>query len=265
MSGLDPQNPQSEASDDDHTTPGQAQQEAPLHCAICLDDENENEESSSSDAGRRIVRFVYLPCCGADGREAASTTRICSYCVVLLSTPTGDGRRVGRCPRCRSWIAVTRTSPPGNDSNGGVDAIEIEAVDSAGRCRCCQQVKSHLIDASRSVCDACYLGQRLPLVYECQRCQGYQRIPHPMYRYQAAVDEFGATSWACHGQCGDFTMWRIKPDQVRFIPFGEIPVTWGEDYIQVARERVQEARLGNRQGVGDPDTGGVMGSLCCVS
>lgn len=86
-----------------------------------------------------------------------------------------------------------------------------------------------------------------------------------MYRYQPQVIEFGATSWACQGRCGDFTMWRIRPDQVRFIPFGEIPAEWGGDYMQIARERVQEARRGNHEHGGDADRGAGVLSLCCIS
>jgi hypothetical protein len=69
-----------------------------------------------------------------------------------------------------------------------------------------------------------------------------QRNPHPMCHYEADANEFGTITWACHGQCGDFTYWRIRADQERLIPVGDTPEAWGDDYLETARNRVQQAR-----------------------
>jgi hypothetical protein len=173
------------------------------HCAICFD-----EAETVSSPKKSSVTFAYLPCCGADGKEESSTTKICTSCILLLSNPTSDAdTRIGRCPRCRSWIAVSTVDMP---------RLSITPVTNAGQCQICNQTKEHLVE-NAAVCDACFLGRRRPLIYECKECQGRQTIPHPMYRYQLAIDEFGSTSWACQGRCQNFTMWRILPDQVRYV------------------------------------------------
>ena len=55
--------------------------------------------------------------------------------------------------------------------------------------------------ADTPVCGACSLGIRHPLRYECERCHGISRIPHPMYRYQETAARYGTTPWMCHGTC----------------------------------------------------------------
>jgi len=201
----------------------------PEQCAICFD-----EAVSNSN---RIV-FAKLPCCGK--ADETSSIKICTACILVLSNPTSDGAsRVGRCPRCRSWIVVA--TPQTSDQT----ELDIKTVQAAGKCLVCNQVKDCLVE-EESVCDACFLGRRQPLLYECQQCHVTQRIPHPMYRYQPAVDEFGNVSWACQGRCGTFTYWRIRLDQVALIPVGEAP--WGDDHLEVARQRVKEARRELSQG-----------------
>eukprot|EP00978_Attheya_sp_CCMP212_P037661 scaffold179567_cov63-Attheya_sp.AAC.1 len=242
------------------------QQEEPTNfCAICFDEPSAAltvpgllEGGGSPKMGG--TTFAYLPCCGSNGREETSSTKICTSCVLLLSSPTSDGMaRIGRCPRCRSWISVTTSSTTkihtqegddnddvvvGDELYSLVPSIIVEACEHAGQCQICNQVKSHLVDDGGTVCDACYLGRRRPLLYECEQCHGTQRIPHPMYRYQPSVDIFGKTSWACHGACRIFTMWRILSDQVQYIPAGDAPTEWNDDYLEVARQRVMEARRG---------------------
>ena len=207
--------------DDDNKRPSSP---PTLYCAICFDDVQAFQTSG--------VTFCDLPCCGSHGREARSTTKICTACMLLLSSPTSssDDARVGRCPRCRSWLLVKDA------------ALTIAPLDKAGKCRVCNQVKEHLVQDDDDVCDACFLGRTRPLFYECKECRHPQLIPHPMYRYQFAVDEFGTTSWACQGPCQNFTMWRIYPEQVQYIPAGDAPASWGDDYLETARERVMEAR-----------------------
>lgn len=207
-----------------------------LHCAICFDDVHDFQNTS--------VTFAHLPCCGSEGREERSTTKVCTACIILLSSPAADGNsRIGRCPRCRSWLVVKESG------------LVIETVEHAGQCQVCYQVKDHLVDGN--VCDACFLGMRRPLFYECEQCHYPQRIPHPMYRYQPSVGEFGTTSWACQGPCQIFTMWRILPDQVRYIPAGDAPEEWGEDYLEIARQRVMEARRDIHES-GQPKSGGCV-------
>ena len=41
------------------------------------------------------------------------------------------------------------------------------------------------------------------------RCHGFQRIPHPMWRYQHGPSAFSSDTWACHIRCGSFTHWRV--------------------------------------------------------
>jgi len=201
-----------------------------LHCAICFDEADQASSPKTSS-----VTFAYLPCCGADGKEETSTTKVCTACMLLLSSPTSDSNtRIGRCPRCRSWISVSTSNMP---------LLSILPVTTAGKCQICNQTKAQLVE-NAAVCDACFLGRRRPLVYECKECRGRQMIPHPMYRYQDTIADFGTTSWACQGRCQNFTMWRILFDQVKLIPAGDAPEEWGEDYLEVARERVMEARRG---------------------
>ena len=79
-------------------------------------------------------------------------------------------------------------------------------------------------------CDNCWLCFAYPetyrFEYECNKCGKFQTIPHPMYRYQTTPDAFGTASWACHQQCGDYTYWRIKADQVAKVPNVDKPATW---------------------------------------
>ena len=146
--------------------------------------------------------FAEMPCCQKD-------PAICSACILLLCSPTTDGTsRVGRCPRCCQWLTV---------SMGADSLVMIDSITTEGQCEVCNQTKSHLVENDK-VCDACFLGKRRALVYECKECHGHQRIPHPMYRYQPSVDTFGDVSkgsWACQLGCQRFTTWKIQPDQAR--------------------------------------------------
>lgn len=217
----------SRSSSEKNTDPSATQ------CAICFDEQ---------------VTFARLPCCGH--AEATSTCKICTACLLLLTDSTSDGSsRVGRCPRCRSWIVISTPSigspmpsPSASVTSSILDNLEIRAVTSAGKCTICNQVKDHLVDSEAAVCDACFLGRRRPLLYECQQCHRIQGIPHPMYRYQAQPDVFGNVTWACHGPCQAFTYWRIGLSQLTSIPVGDAPQGWGDDYLMRARNRVQAAR-----------------------
>eukprot|EP00521_Asterionellopsis_glacialis_P016340 CAMPEP_0195300964 /NCGR_PEP_ID=MMETSP0707-20130614/28500_1 /TAXON_ID=33640 /ORGANISM="Asterionellopsis glacialis, Strain CCMP134" /LENGTH=322 /DNA_ID=CAMNT_0040363793 /DNA_START=176 /DNA_END=1144 /DNA_ORIENTATION=- len=241
--------------------------DGPPSCAICFDEAG----GTTPESLHSTVTFCHLPCCGSNGREETSTTKICTACILLLTSPTNASstvsgitpttnyseenddddddddlkkpsppltRRIGRCPRCRHWIAVS------SDTLGIV--TRIEAIHHAGKCKICNQEKEFLVQQNKKeqVCDACFLGRRRPLIYECEQCHATQRIPHPMYRYQPSLQEFGKNSWACQGLCQNFTMWRILPQQAKYIPPGDTPESWCDDYLEVARERVREARRG---------------------
>ncbi|GAX10186.1 hypothetical protein FisN_3Lh381 [Fistulifera solaris] len=183
-------------------------------CAICLEED---------------VFFAKLPCCD----KATSTVQICTSCILLLSSPTSDGTsRVGKCPRCRSWLVIKEEV--------------ITTVSAAGPCRICHQIKDHLVEED-AICDACFLGRQCPLLYECRNCHTTQRIPHPMYRYQSSPMQFGTVTWACHGLCANFTYWRILPDQVRHIPVGDFPEVWQTDWVAVARARLQRVDRQDRE------------------
>jgi hypothetical protein len=214
-----------------------------LQCAICFDE---------ATAFSKRITFAKFPCCGHSGTEETTTVKICTACVLVLTSPTSDGTsRIGRCPRCRVWIVVK--TPQSTDDF----ELEITAVAAAGQCLVCNQVKDHLVE-DESVCDACFIGRRLPFLYECQQCHVTQRIPHPMYRYQDKPDQFGNVSWACQGRCVTFTNWRIRADQLSLIPVGDAPDAWGEDFMETARIRVQEARRelsGNNANADESSTG----------
>ncbi|GAX16138.1 hypothetical protein FisN_3Hh381 [Fistulifera solaris] len=183
-------------------------------CAVCLEED---------------VVFARLPCCD----KATSTVQICTSCILLLSHPTSDGTsRVGKCPRCRSWLVIK--------------AEVITTVSAAGTCRICHQIKDHLVEED-AICDACFLGRQCALLYECLNCHTTQRIPHPMYRYQSSPMQFGTVTWACHGLCGNFTHWRILPDQVRYIPVGDFPEVWHTDWVAVARARLERIDRQDRE------------------
>ena len=144
--------------------------------------------------------FAYMPCCQTD-------PDICSACIVLLCSPTSDGLcRVGRCPRCCEWLTVSMLD----------SSVAIGIVKDGGHCDVCNQTKDVLVENGK-VCDACFLGKSRALVYECKECNGHQRIPHPMYRYQSSVTTFGDVSWACQLACQKFTNWKIQFDQARCV------------------------------------------------
>ena len=196
-------------------------QTPPLSCAICSSTATPVTTmcGNTCKTASTMTTFAHLPCCGSNGREELSNTGICTSCIVMLSDPTSDGSsRIGRCPRCRTWITVVtpnESSSFHNNNNGLDENISIELVDTAGVCTICQRLKAHLVDKEQSVCDSCFVGMRYPLVYECRECGGKQSIAHPMYRYQRSVGEFGTCRRRCEMECKSDTQWRILPDQIR--------------------------------------------------
>jgi len=182
-----------------------------FQCAVCWDD--------TSAAGE-----ARLPCCVI---PAASSTRYCHSCIaVICASAPGN---VGRCPNCRSYLRI---------GAGGA----IEEADAVDTCTLCQQVR--VIVETRGggrlkLCGACSMGQRHTLRYECEQCRRFQRIPHPMYRYQPTPQQFGDVSWACHQRCRAQTHWRVHPEDVLAVPADDAPEGWGmrEAWFDAVREQ----------------------------
>lgn len=108
-------------------------------------------------------------------------------------------------------------------------------------CQLCRQVRP--LAANATTCDACRFGLEHRLRYECERCHGTQPIPHPMYRYQLdGPGAFGAVSWACHVGCGEYTCWRVVPEDVPRVPPADAPPSWGQQGAWLAQVREQRQR-----------------------
>lgn len=196
-------------------------------CAICF--ENFDNETV----------HVAIPCCE---REETSL-KFCYHCITILCS-----NGVGVCPRCNGPIEI---SHPNDATNGSHPEVIIS--ERRVHCRMCNHIKpasafnrlpATNIPGARpppeirrgiitAVCSVCEIGIHNPLRYECQQCHRIQRIVHPMYRYQEnSPEEFGNTTWACHQRCGDYTRWRIIPQDIPRIPVDDIPENWGEESVQ---------------------------------
>ena len=163
--------------------------------------------------------LLTLPCC--------PTRPCCIPCLWLLGTPSNEGR-VTRCPHCRAWLLLSR---PSVDEATVASSTEPALLDltlaTNGHCDVCHEDKDSIV--SSSTCDACFLGQQLPLLYDCQDCGQSQRIPHPLYRYQASPNDASTVAWPCHGSCRKLTSWKLAPHQL--LPAGENP--WEAEDLQL--------------------------------
>ncbi|KAJ1379916.1 hypothetical protein B484DRAFT_311880, partial [Ochromonadaceae sp. CCMP2298] len=157
-----------------------------------------------------------MPCCNREG----GSTKYCQRCLELLCLHSPMGN-TGRCPTCRSFFIIEEGA--------------VQNFLPTGTCRMCQQGGKVLVD--RNFCDACALGDRYAFAYQCSRCTRVQVIPHPVWRYQPSPTAYGASSWACHVGCGDYTHWRIVPDDVVRIPAQEVPESWGQrdEWLELIR------------------------------
>lgn len=165
---------------------------------------------------------VELPCCGAP--PPGSTTTYCKRCVEIICENALGGQ--GRCPTCREFIQVAADG-------------EIRVARGLKQCACCNQARPVAEEIQgQPLCPACAIGVRSPLRYECERCHGLSRIPHPMYRYQVSPAEFGTTPWFCR-QCNDFTNRRILPVDLNRVPHDDCPESWGrrDDWFALVREQ----------------------------
>ena len=121
--------------------PVMATDEAPT-CAVCL------EPTSAST-------LAVMPCCDREG----ATVAFCLRCIELVCQH-GPGN-VGRCPKCRAYVKIS------------ADGSAVEAAERFATCAMCRQDRQ-IVDGG--VCDACVLGVRHRLRYECQRCGGAQMV-----------------------------------------------------------------------------------------
>ena len=189
---------------------------ADFTCAVCLEEYDEAEAA-------------LLPCCAI---PASSTTRFCGRCIEIICERSTSG--VGRCPNCRAFLRV---------GEGG----NLEVTDQTDTCSCCNQVRVIVqMQGHVLLCDACLFGTEMPLLYECEGCGRYQRIPHPMYRYQPTPGEFGNNTWACHVRCAAQTRWRLKPSELDSVPVEDCPDSWGlrEQWLASVREQRRQVRCG---------------------
>jgi hypothetical protein len=230
-------------------------------CAICNDsavtcdingDENTGPSKNSplvgstkSTSTMRKPVFCRLPCCeiGSNYDTESSHTRkhsnfnVCTACILVLTVATKDGaNRVGRCPRCRQWISILTL-------HSTSASIEVRKLESTGKCEGCLKVTSPLIVEEPATCDACFLAGETSLTYECKECHQPQTIQSTLYRSQPSAKTFGKEMSPCNN-CEKPTHWRILHDQLSFIPANDVPEEWGDDFLELARIRVQTARQG---------------------
>ncbi|CAK9074501.1 unnamed protein product [Durusdinium trenchii] len=127
-------------------------------------------------------------------------------------------------------LPAVPSAPVDASKDDGVPSI----TENRGQCQMCRQM--HIL-VDQGMCEACNLGRRYVFRYECQRCHRLQRIPHPMWRYQATPTDFSSSTWACHQGCGDYTTWRLAPEDVGQVPDMECPESWGrrEEWLEQVR------------------------------
>jgi hypothetical protein len=209
-------------------------------CVICNDvcnhDIDESCHSMSSTKSARQPTFCHLPCCESE-EGSVDNFKVCMACMLVLTVATNDGSsRVGRCPRCRTWLSV-------NTLHSTSARMDIQKIENSGKCETCLHIKNTLIAEDPPVCDACFLGREAPLIYECEECHQAQTIHSTMYRSQLTATTVGNEMWPCN-TCQKSTHWKIRFEQLTLIPAGDIPEEWGDHSLELARSKVQKARRG---------------------
>ena len=186
-----------------------------LSCAICFDP---------------LSKPVDLPCCGRG--NGSTSTEFCEGCIETICL---NEYSVGKCPRCRKFIKAERAA-------GG--RLVVSSSLPRARCPVCRQVHEIVSDG---LCSSCLVGTRFVFLYECSRCQRFQRIPHPMYRYQSTPADYSSSTWACR-RCQDYTTWRISRHDIGKIPSFDLPDSWdGVDAFESTRERRRQQQRGEEQ------------------
>lgn len=199
-------------------------------CIICMEDN---------------IKGIRMPCCGTEESDVLYWQRCLATIIeqanqdALQAGMRLPGGGVGSCPTCRRHFQFTA----GEDGSPTVTNTVL-----TGNCRMCMQGGKVLVNGA--LCDKCYLGSEYCFTYECQRCNRFQRIPHPMFMYQPSVGEFGGNSWACHQRCGDYTKWRIRREEAEGIPPQHCPESWGrrDDWLAQIREIRQQQQRALEQG-----------------
>jgi len=161
--------------------------------------------------------------------------RYCRRCVEIICEDAPGG--VGKCPTCRSFLRKAEA--------GGFETCD--EIETCNLCNQPRQIVQRLHGGAVKLCDACFLGARQQLRYECERCGRLMQIPHPMYRYQALATEFGNNTWFCRGEvggvgCNDFTNWRVCASDAHLVPAEDAPEGWGLREEWIARVREQRRR-----------------------
>lgn len=192
-------------------------------CAICWETVN-------------LTDRVTMPCCGQD----SSSIQYCRQCLVVISEQGIEGK-IGKCPTCSDYFTF---------ENGEIRSQHDVPVE----CTICKQFKTVVVQLREgfSLCPPCVLGSRHMFHYECDRCHLVQMIPHPMWSFQATPEAYSSVTWACHMRCGDYTHWRIVPEDALSIPQGHVPESWGQREawlttirdlsLRRRRERLEEDR-----------------------
>mmetsp|Transcript_19650 Transcript_19650/g.50776 ORF Transcript_19650/g.50776 Transcript_19650/m.50776 type:complete len:218 (+) Transcript_19650:30-683(+) len=202
-----------------------------------------SQNAAPAAAGEDVCAICYvggreeqvdMPCCGSTN----STTFYCRRCIEIICESAPG--KVGMCPIGCGFITI--------DPAGIVRRVEVRSA----VCRLCQQTRE-MTDTS-GLCAACRIGVTNALLYECDRCHRVQRIPHPMYRYQHdGVHAFGDVTWACHVGCGDYTHWRVVPEDAERVPAHDAPASWGQREVWLAAVRAQRLRELNSGGAAARD------------
>lgn len=185
-------------------------------CIVCLDTKH----------------CIPLPCCTCPPSCMSCITNLANDLfenAEALDQLTEEARatKYGNCPICKKVFAKD-----GENLSRPV-----------GKCYMCnhgnQQLAAvkfaHLVSQAvhlEGLCDNCWLCNAYPetyqFVYECDRCGQPQKIPHPMYRYQASPAVFGGATWYCHRGCEDFTHWKILAQYVSSVPNVDKPASWND-------------------------------------
>mmetsp|Transcript_13035 Transcript_13035/g.15563 ORF Transcript_13035/g.15563 Transcript_13035/m.15563 type:complete len:260 (-) Transcript_13035:95-874(-) len=176
---------------------------SPSSCSICF-----------TDFVKGSFDPVLMPCCGMIG----SSVSFCKPCLKVMCKHDS----IAKCPSCRKPFFIIDDQISNN--------IPTQ------RCRMCCQLK--ILSGNQGLCIACEIGSANLLRYECHKCHGIQKIPHPMYRYQVKSNEYGySSSWACHQRCHAQTHWKVLEEDLHKVPDDDAPLTWQrqEQYFETIR------------------------------